>query len=186
MSLCRFRESGQGLPIFTNRIGQCNFILTSTLESICFKRIILFIFLREINLRECYHLAPSTFQSFFGRFLFPGKVTVLDLSHCYWMPAKVLLKAVRALPNVEKLFIEDTCLNFTHLPKIFKKCHKISHLSFTLKLPDVKKYCASMFHVNNISGLVACNDSFKRLTHLKIVWHDSEVLSCLIVLEILT
>ena len=186
MSLCRFREFGQDLPIFTNRIGQYIFTFSLTLEWISLKRIIIFIFLREIDLRECYHLAPSTFQSFFVRFLFPGKVTVFDLSHCYWIPAKMLLKAVRGLPNVEKLFIEDTCLNFTHLPKIFKKCHKISHLSFTLKLSDVKKCFASMFHVDNISGLVACNDSFKRLTHLKIVWHDSEVLSCLIVLEILT
>ena len=92
------------------------------------------------------------------------KLTTFDASHCFWLPAQVVLETVSEMPNLKELIIHDTQISLTHLAQIFKSCPKLNKLSFTLE-ENLDKFTMSEMRVENYAWLLK---GFKRLTHLKL------------------
>jgi hypothetical protein len=98
-----------------------------------------------------------------------GRVRVLNLSHCYWVPQYLLIEASSSMQELEELYIHDTKLDVINLSQIFKNCSKISKLSMSVANASWKR-----FKLSRNPPLGALQKGFRQLTFLKIVWFQED------------
>ena len=91
----------------------------------------------------------------------PENIRVLDISHCYWIPADVMLNVLSKMSTLESLDVEGTQLSLIHLSDLLYHCQKIRHLAFTLHT-DLHKSTACSLDPSVI----------EQIKSLKIVWFD--------------
>lgn len=114
-----------------------------------------------VDTRNDYSLSEASWKKYFSQNISAKAITVIDVSHCYWLPAvKTLRNSIIKLVNLKELNIQGTQLILSHLPPIFKSCLKIQKLSFTLLEKHLDRYKDGK-DAMMIQG-------FGKLSHLKI------------------
>jgi len=95
----------------------------------------------------------------------PSKITRLNISHLYWIPAEDLVNVVKKMTNLQELNIEDTKICLADMPTIFKSCNKIFNLSFTLAEANLNPFQDGVMKEDSLDLL---KKGFSRVKHLKI------------------
>ncbi len=88
-----------------------------------------------------------------------------DVSHCYWLKAKVLLSCIIKMPNLEELYIQDTRMSLKKMPKVFEACQKIVKLSLTLKEANLDEFKKGVMEKSSVKWM---KRGFRKITHLKL------------------
>jgi len=104
-------------------------------------------------------------------------LNTFDASHCFWLPAQVLLETVSEMPNLKELIIHDTQISLANLPQIFKSCPKLTKLSFTLAEKNLDEFTKAKMK-EDFGWLLK---GFERLTHLKLFTFnlsDEDIFCC--------
>ena len=63
---------------------------------------------KELSISECYFLLNKPWMRFFKQYIFPSSITVFDVSHGYWLKAKVICRCITKMENLKDLPIQDT------------------------------------------------------------------------------
>ena len=145
--------------------------------------------LRSLNISRSYSATPDLFQTFFRKYG-TSHLRLLDVSHCYWLPASSILEAFTAMWNLEELYVHDTELSLIHLPQVFHFCKKLSHLSVSFSFKSWDQFCMSMEEdiqdITNGEALISLQRGFGRLKHVKMTGMNATYCeSWLVVLRIL-
>ena len=119
---------------------------------------------KRLVLSECYYLSNKPWKRFFKVYISPSSITVCDVSHCYWLKAKVLLRCITKMPNLEELDIQDTRMSLKKMPKVFEACQKIAKLSLTLKEANLDEFKKGIIEKSSLKWM---KKGFKKITHLQ-------------------
>jgi len=69
----------------------------------------------------------------------PENITTVDFSNCYWLADSLLTSFIVECVNLKNLQVAGTRITSSSLAVIFKYCHKVTQLSFTLHTNDLWK-----------------------------------------------
>ena len=87
------------------------------------------------------------------------------MSHCYWLKAKVLLRCIIKMENLEELFIQDTRMSLKKMPQVFEARKKIVKLSMTLKEDNLDEFKKGAMEKESLKCL---KKGFRKLTKLEL------------------
>ena len=87
------------------------------------------------------------------------------MSHCYWLKAKVLLRCITKMENLEELSIQDTRMSLKKMPLVFEACKKIVKLSMTLKEDNLDDFQKGAMEKDSLKCL---KKGFRKLTKLEL------------------
>ncbi len=156
------------IGIWTNTAtGNCYCLIVCIICSIPFYSNILISFFCEFRslLRGHYSIdSPYLWRRYFHQQIFPSPITVLDVSHLYWLNTGVLNNCICDLPNLEELCVQDTKISLANFPRVFEACQKIVKLSLTFVESDLESCEEQVLGKKALEGI---KKGFRRLTHLK-------------------
>jgi len=111
--------------------------------------------------QKCFFLTPSSWGSYFKRYICPETISSFNVSNCYWIPGAQLFNNSVKMKNLLDLSINGTKVSLPQLAKLLKTCQKITKLdfSYTHKMGEENK--------KQLSTPTAVK-AFKKLTFLKI------------------
>ena len=110
-------------------------------------------------------MTPSYWTDFFAQHIFPNSILVLDIGHCYWLPADFLCSYITQMTNLQKLKIQGTQVAIVHFPAFYEACQKVVKLSFSLLEENLDHYEED---VMGKASLDCLSQGFARLTDLSI------------------
>ena len=134
-----------------------------------FVTLIHFLFInRRLAFSQCYFVNDASFCTYIKHCIFPELITSFDLSHCYWIPAGILLNAISSMSKLETLSMQDTKLNLVDLSKIFERCDCITKLGVSLVEENWNEFELSL--ASDLSTtLQTLSKGFGKLKSLKIL-----------------
>jgi len=113
---------------------------------------------------QCYFIGPDLWNKLFQN-ITPSLISVLDVSHCYWLPADVLVQSIVEMINLQELSIQDTKISLANLPQVFEACQKIVKFSFSLTEKNLDQYQKGVMNEVSLDWM---KKGFAKVTHLKI------------------
>lgn len=125
---------------------------------------------RHWILRNSYSITPVRFKHFFTEKIVCATVKVIDLSHCYWLPAATIITSLIHFKKLEELYVKDTKLSLKGAAEVFRKCRLLKKLSIDVKEKSWQNY-------SQVSHLL--QDGIESLTSIQLcfegnsfeVWH---------------
>jgi hypothetical protein len=122
------------------------------------------------KLSRCFYLKPNIFQQYFSKCIESSNVSVLVLSHCFWLPEDTLLEGCFSseLKNLIELNVLDTQLSFISvLLKVMPQCQGLTKLSV-----DIHEQTWSSLNKKLRGFPDTYKENFKKITHLKLYLND--------------
>ena len=116
-------------------------------------------------------MEPNICQQYFSKCMVSSNISVLDLSHCFWLTEDTLLEGCFSseMKNLIELNVLDTQLSFVSvLLKVMPHCQGLTKLS--VNIPERTWRSLN----RKLQGLPETyKENFKKLTHLKLYLLDS-------------
>ena len=170
-----FREFHRDSPTFIVTEGKTS-DETSRVHSIMIPQIF-----RVWNFSRSFNLKPDLFDRFLRNCIRPlsSVISTLDFSHCYWLPAQILIDCIKHTENLKELYIHDTQLTLPILPLVLRTCPALTHLSFSFGREETWEefsQAIETIYTRNAANMWAIyTESFSRLVSLKLFLRNSAI-----------
>lgn len=122
---------------------------------------------------QCYSMTGELFLSYVTNWVCPEVITLLDVSHCYWLPRDFLLDVVLSMKHLNSLHIQDTKLDLSNLSAIFESCTQISKIGISLTENDWDSFRLTQRCGTLSAAQHSLPKGFARLADLKILAFNS-------------
>jgi hypothetical protein len=127
---------------------------------------------RNLNLSKCYFLEYQLSRKFLQAMPAPA-LKNFNVSHCYWLPADMLIEAIITMNQLEELVVYDTQVTLIHLPRIFKSCPVVERISISITHETWDQFQLDVTRLYDGEALEFLKRKFEQLTHLKLIGMDA-------------
>ena len=100
---------------------------------------VFFFIFSQVNFRNEFTVSSVALGRFIQSSINPEIITIVDFSNCYWLADSLLTSFIVECVNLKVLQVAGTQITSSSLAVIFKYCHKVTQLSFTIHTNDLWK-----------------------------------------------